>query len=130
MGNPVDPFLLAPLDLAYIGDSVYETVNRTESLKKGSRPVNVLHRECSGRANAVFQAEMYKLLLPDLTEKEAEVARRARNAEVYTKAKNASLADYHQATALEAVIGYLYLMGEYDRMLTLIRKGWEALGKD
>lgn len=130
MGNPVDPSLLSSLDLAYIGDSVYETISRTTALKKGSRPVNVLHRECSGRANAVFQASMLKVLINEFTEEEAAVARRARNAEVNTKAKNASMADYHEATALEAVIGYLYLKEEYDRMLALIKKGWEALGKD
>ena len=66
----------------------------------------------------------------DLTEEEAAVFRRARNAEVYTKAKNYSLADYHMATALEAVLGYLYLSGEFDRLTALVRTGWERIGND
>ena len=128
MGNSIDPFLYAPLSLAYIGDSVYETVNRTYALSKGSRPVKNLHRECSGRAKAYYQAQMMRSLEKELFEDEAEIFRRARNAEVNTKAKNATMADYHMATAFEAVIGYLYLQGKDDRMIGLIRKGWENIG--
>lgn len=130
MGNSVNPSLYSPLDLAYIGDTVYEVMNRTEALLKGNRPVKKLHRECSSRANAAYQAEMMRLLEKDLTEEEAAVFRRARNAEVYTKAKNYSLADYHMATALEAVLGYLYLSGEFDRLTALVRTGWERIGND
>ena len=132
MGNPIDPHLLKPLDLAYIGDSVYETVNRTVALRAGSRPVAVLHKECSSRAKASFQAAMIRVLSENgkLTEEEEEVFRRARNAGVNTKPKNATMADYHLATGFEAVIGLLYLSGRYDRLLEIIHDGWEALGNN
>ena len=129
MGNSVRPSLYAPLNLAYIGDSIYETINRIYALEKGSRPVNKLHRECSGRAKAPFQARMMEFILPHLTEEEAEIFRRARNADVYTKAKNATMAEYHMATAFEAVIGFLFLSGEDDRMIELIKMGWEGVGQ-
>ena len=66
---------------------------------------------------------MIEALLPELTEDEEAVYRRGRNAKSYTTAKNASVADYRRATGFEALMGYLYLKGDYKRMIDLIRAG-------
>ena len=120
-----DPSQYAPLTLAYIGDNIYELVNRTELVKKGDLQVQKLHGLASARANARTQARIAQKLTAYLTEEETRVYLRGRNAAVYTKAKNASVNEYHLATGLEALIGYLYLKGEYARLTELLKKGWE-----
>ncbi|MBO4678914.1 MAG: ribonuclease III, partial [Lachnospiraceae bacterium] len=116
-----NPGELAPLILAHIGDAIYEVVIRTITLSKGNRPVEKVHKEAISYVNAKTQAEAADLLLPMLTEEEADIYRRGRNAKSNTKAKNASIGDYRKATGFEALMGYLYLKGETDRMLELIR---------
>ena len=113
----------SPLTLAYIGDGVYELVIRTVLVKKGNCPVNQLHKKASSLVKAGAQSKMMELLEPDLTEEELAVYKRGRNAKSYTKAKNASTIDYRRATGFEAVMGYLYLKGDYKRMIDLIRAG-------
>ena len=113
----------SPLTLAYIGDGVYELVIRTVLVKKGNCPVNQLHKKASSLVKAGAQSKMMELLEPDLTEEELAVYKRGRNAKSYTKAKNASTIDYRRATGFEAVMGYLYLKGDYKRMINLIRAG-------
>ena len=117
----INPGELAPLILAHIGDAIYEVVIRTITLSKGNRPVEKVHKEAISYVNAKTQAEAADLLLPMLTEEEADIYRRGRNAKSNTKAKNASIGDYRKATGFEALMGYLYLKGETDRMLELIR---------
>ena len=70
---------------------------------------------------------MVDALEEELTEEEASVCRRGRNAKSYTAAKNASIIEYRKATGLEALCGYLYLQGQQERMLELIKKGLEKL---
>ena len=123
-----DPKMLGALTLAYIGDTVYELYNRLLTVSNGDRPVEKLHRESISRAKAVTQSKIVDVLLEDLTEEEQSVYRRGRNANVNTKAKNASAVEYHRATGLEAVVGYLYLKGEKERLESLLKKGFEALG--
>ena len=113
----------SPLTLAYIGDGVYELIIRTILVKKGNCPVNQLHKKASSLVKAGAQSKMMELLEPDLTEEELAVYKRGRNAKSYTKAKNASTIDYRRATGFEAVMGYLYLKGDYKRMIDLIRAG-------
>ena len=120
-----DPLTYSSLNLAYIGDTVYEVLNRTLALAHGNRQVQKLHRECSSRANAGAQAKVYEKIAPLLTEEEEAVFKRGRNTEVYTKAKNATTADYHTATGLEALIGYLFLKEEYGRIAELVTAGWK-----
>lgn len=117
----------APLTLAYIGDNIYELVNRTVSVSRGDRQVEKLNRECSMRAKAPSQARAARQLLPELSDEEAAVYRRGRNATVYTKAKNATVTEYHEATGLEALIGYLYLTGRYARLTELLQKAFDYL---
>ena len=117
----------APLTLAYIGDNIYELVNRTVAVTRGDRQADKLNRECSARAKAPAQARAVRMLLPEFTEEEAAVYRRGRNATIYTKAKNATITEYHEATGLEAVIGYLYLTGQYTRITALLKKAFDFL---
>lgn len=118
----------SPLTLAYLGDAVYELVIRTVLVRRANAPVNRLNRKASDLAQAKRQSAIIRAILPDLTEKEAKIYLRGRNARSYTKAKNASTADYRRATGFEALIGYLYLKDQKQRMIDLIRTGIECTG--
>ena len=113
----------SPLVLAWIGDVVYELTLRTMLIAGGNRPVNKLNRADSRLARAGAQSDMMDVLLPIMTQEEQSIYRRGRNAHSYTKAKNASVGEYRRATGFEAVIGYLYLRGEYRRLEELIAVG-------
>ena len=118
----------SPLTLAYIGDGVYELIIRTVVVERANRNVNDLNRIAVRYVKAPAQAGIIEALQPILTEEETDVYRRGRNAKPQSAAKNASLSDYHKATGLEALIGYLYLTGRTDRALELVKKGIEAAG--
>lgn len=120
----------SPLTLAYIGDGIYELVVRSIMVAQGNRSANDLNRAATYFVRAETQAKMILALQDDLTEEEKAVYRRGRNAKSYTKAKNASHADYHKATGFEALMGYLYLAGRDERMLELIQKGIGLAGTD
>lgn len=119
----------SPLTLAYIGDGVYELVIRSMILADGNAPVNKLHKRSSGLVKAETQAQIVKIFLEEnlLTEEEMRIYKRGRNAQSYTKAKNASVVDYRMATGFEALIGYLYLLGKSDRMMELIGHGLKKM---
>ncbi len=109
----------SPLDLAYIGDCVYELFVRTYLLRGGNKPVKTLHKSAVSLVNASKQAEYAHALLDRLTEEETDIYKRGRNASS-TPPKNADLADYKAATGFEALIGYLYLMRRGDRIAELL----------
>ncbi len=111
----------SPLTLAYIGDSIYDLVIRTLIVKHGNSQPNKLHKKASSMVKASAQAEMIEKLLPILTEEEMAVYKRGRNAKSYTKAKNATTLDYRKATGFEALMGYLYLKEDLERMIDLIK---------
>ena len=117
----------SPLTLAYIGDAVYELIIRSCIVTTGNAPVNKLHKKSSQLVKAETQAVMIKGLMDKLTEEEIRIFKRGRNAQSFTKAKNATVADYRMATGFEALVGYLYLSGQSDRMLELIREGMKIL---
>lgn len=119
----VDVMSYSPLTLAYIGDDAYDLVIRTYLLGKGNMPVNKLNRMADGLVRAKAQSDMMDVIEPMLDEEEHAVYKRGRNAKSYTKAKNATVADYRCATGFEALMGYLYLQGRYVRMVELIRAG-------
>ena len=119
----VDVMSYSPLTLAYIGDDAYDLVIRTYLLGKGNMPVNKLNRMADGLVRAKAQSDMMDVIEPMLDEEEHAVYKRERNAKSYTKAKNATVADYRRATGFEALMGYLYLQGRYVRMVELIRAG-------
>lgn len=118
----------SPLALAYIGDGVYELVVRTIVVEQANRASNDLHRMSVRYVKAESQAKMIDALKPFLTEEESDVFRRGRNASPHTVAKNATRRDYHRATGFEALMGYLYLTGQGERMLSLIKQGMELSG--
>ena len=109
----------APLNLAYIGDAVFDILVRSKVMAGGSRPVNELSRQASSFVKAASQSAMYHKIEDKLTEEEMSVMRRGRNAKTFTRAKNASVTEYHHATGLEALFGYLYIKGNIDRILEL-----------
>ena len=113
----VEPRQLSPLVLAYIGDSIYDLVIRTYLISLGNMPVNKM------------QSKLIGILEEQLTENELSVYKRGRNAKSYTSAKNATIGDYRRATGFEALMGYLYLDGQYDRLTKLVHTGLEAIGE-
>ena len=96
---------------------------RSVVVERANRSANDLHKKTTRYVKAPAQSAMIEALLPELTEEEEAVYRRGRNAKSYTTAKNASVADYRRATGFEALMGYLYLKGDYKRMIDLIRAG-------
>ncbi|MBQ5917545.1 MAG: ribonuclease III domain-containing protein [Lachnospiraceae bacterium] len=122
----------SPLTLAYIGDGVYELVVRSMIVTEANAPVNKLHKRSSELVKAETQAKMALHFRDNdlLSEEELRVLKRGRNAQSYTKAKNASVSDYRWATGFEALIGYLYLSDKNDRMLEIIAMGLKIIMAD
>lgn len=116
----------SPLVLAFAGDAAYELAVRTMLVKRGNARPNDLTRKKAAYAKASAQSRMSAAIKPYLTEEEAGIFRRGRNAKTSSTAKNASAQDYRRATGLEALIGWLYLTGNVERMLELIRIGVES----
>lgn len=102
------------LELAYLGDALYDLYVREHLVARGGR-VRALHREAIHLVCAHAQSEALGRIEPMLSEAEADVVRRARNTR-QTPPKNADAGEYHRATALEALVGYLYVTGQRDRM--------------
>lgn len=117
----------SPLTLAFIGDSIYDLVIRTFIVEKVNAPVNKLHKEASSYVNAKSQAKILHGIENILTKEEQAVYRRGRNAKSYTSAKNASIIDYRIATGFEALIGYLYLIGDIERIMEITKKGIDII---
>ena len=118
----------SPLTLAYIGDAVYDLVIRSVLVNRGNTAVNNLHKKASAIVKAPSQAAVAAAIMEELTEEEKDIYRRGRNSKPHTKAKNASTMEYLEATGLEAVIGFLYLKGDADRALDLVKLGLERAG--
>lgn len=125
-----DPKQLSPLVLAYIGDSIYDLIIKTYILDKyGNMPVNKMNKITSNLVKAETQSKLIGAVETMLNEREEAVYKRGRNAKSYTSAKNASISDYRRATGFEALMGYLYLSGEYERMNEIIRASLVEIGE-
>ncbi len=120
----------SPLVLAFLGDSVYELAIRSLLVHQGNARPNILNRRKSQLVKAAAQSRMMEGIEPSLTEAEANIYRRGRNAKSYTTAKHASTADYRRATGFEALMGYLYLIGKTERYLELIEIGLRFMNSD
>ena len=107
---------ISSIGLAHLGDAVYELLVRTYLCAHGKATGKGLHRATVELVRAPAQAAAAEKLLAQLTEEELSVFRRGRNANVHSIPRHASRAEYQQATALEALIGWLYLQGEKDRI--------------
>lgn len=112
---------LSPLTLAYIGDGIYDLIIRTMIVDRGNMPVNKIHQEVCKHVKATAQAEIFHEIEEKLTEEELSVYKRGRNAKSFTSAKNAGIVEYRTATGLEALMGYLYLTNQMERLLELLK---------
>lgn len=114
---------LSPIVLAFIGDAVYSLFVREKLALLSDSKTGELNKRAVSEVNACAQAEFIRTLLPILSEEETAVFKRARNAKKSTKAKTASVTDYHLSTGFEALVGYLYITGQYDRLNFLLNGG-------
>lgn len=112
---------LHPMSLAFIGDSVHSLFVRTQVTIDSIEPTGLLHKKVTKEVCAVNQSTFADKILLSLTDIEADIFRRARNAKVHTTAKHAALSEYRKASGFEAVIGYLYLIGQTDRIIELLK---------
>ncbi len=116
-GGNLPPYKsMSGLSLAFVGDAVYELLVRQYVLSLGEARVQDLHRETVALVNAAFQAKAAEMLADVLTEEELSYYKRGRNANSAHTPKNKSEAEYHRSTGFEALLGYLYLSEQYDRL--------------
>ena len=111
------------LTLAYVGDSAYDLILRTYFAETTMLHGKPLHGKVQAYVTARSQAKIADGLQEVLTEEEAAIYRRGKNAHPETVSKHASLTEYHKATGLEALIGYLYLSGQTERAVSLVKEG-------
>lgn len=119
----------SPLQLAYLGDAVYELMARSHVLANVQAPVEKLHHTTTGLVKAQAQAAIYHALEGELSEEEKTIYRRGRNTKSYSRAKNASLSEYRIATGFEALMGWLFLTEQYCRIADICRKGFDLIEK-
>lgn len=117
----VDVATYSPLVLAYIGDEIYDLIIRSIVVGRGNTKAGKLHQTTSQLVKAHAQSAMMDTLLPLLTQEEADIFKRGRNAKSPTMAKNASVSDYRRATGFEALMGYLYLTDRFERIVELVK---------
>ena len=106
---------LSPLTLAFYGDSVYEVLVRRKLVENGSVPSHKLHKRAVEFVRASFQSQAVDIIEPLLNEQEADIFRRGRNANGAVVPKSSNPHDYRRATGLEALFGFLFLIGEQKR---------------
>lgn len=111
---------LNPLVMAFVGDSIYSLYVKTEVLDLFKTKVDNLTKTTATMVNAKAQEDALFKIMDTLTDEEKDLVRRARNTNIHTKAKNYSIETYRHATALEALIGYLYLTGNLQRLKELL----------
>ena len=116
-----NPRMLSPLTLAYIGDTVYDLFVRETLIREANRPANTLHKLSAERVCASAQSYAAQVLIDDgvLSDEEISVLKRGRNAHSHHIPKHASEKDYHLATGLEALFGFLYLSERHERLTEL-----------
>ena len=112
---------MGPLELAHVGDGVYELLVRTHLARQGNARVGDLHRAAVAYVSAPAQAAAMERLAPSLTEEEQKIWHRGRNAHVHGCPSGCTVAQYHAATGLEALFGYLWLSGQAGRVQELFQ---------
>jgi ribonuclease-3 family protein len=116
---------LHPMTLAFIGDAVQSLYARTRISLTSSSKTGILHKEVTKVVKAVAQAQVAESLLPLFDEVEEDVFRRARNCHIQTSAKHADRSEYRRASGFEAVLGYLYITGNNERLFNFLEKCFE-----
>ncbi|MCQ2543837.1 MAG: ribonuclease III [Lachnospiraceae bacterium] len=122
----VDIRTYSPLTLAFIGDCFFEIIVRTIFVGKGNKSVNALAKDKNLIVNAKTQSMIADFLLDHFNDEEKEIYRKGKNTKTQNHSKSAAYSEYHKATGLEAVYGYLYLTNQYDRALTLLKLASDA----
>ena len=112
----IEPSLLSPLVLAYIGDSVYEMFVRVTLVSNVDSSVHKLHTEATEYVRCESQADVIRNIYDMLSEKERSIVKRGRNAHSGYVPKNADVVEYRYATGFESLLGYLYMSREFDRL--------------
>lgn len=116
---------LSPITLAFVGDAVYTLFVREKIVFQSDLKGSELNRRTSLEVKASAQAKFIDKIMPLLTEEEFDIYKRARNTKKNTRAKSASVCEYNKSTGFEALVGYLYLIGETDRLNFLLNEGEE-----
>ena len=124
--NEVDVRNLNPQVLAFVGDGVYSLYIRHRIILESGFKGKDLHNEVTSYVKASGQSDYIGKIMPLLNEREISVFKRARNYKTLSQSKNANIIDYRRATGLEAVLGYLYLSGQEDRLNSLLK---ESMGE-
>lgn len=112
---------LTPQALAFVGDAVHSLYVRTQIVKIFDAKSNLLHKKTSEQVKASAQSSKIEEILPILTEDEIYIFKRGRNTKTSNIAKNAKLVDYKRATGFEALLGYLFLSGKYNRLQEILK---------
>ncbi len=129
-GKDLNADTLSPLTLAFTGDAVFSLYIREMLVCEANRPVGQLHKLSINWVKAEAQSRGMHAIFPILTEKETEVFKRGRNAHTSHTPKNQSGCDYHYATGFEALVGYLYLKGEEERLKFLLNEVIQSIRND
>ena len=108
--------------LAFIGDSVYDLYIRSYLASKSNEKAGLLHNKAISYVSARSQAGIVDKILDSLTQEEVSIYKRGRNAKSATVPKNADVRDYRMATGFEALVGYLHLIGDYERLNYILSK--------
>ncbi len=127
--NPVEENSLreySPLVLAYIGDAVFELAVRTRIAESGPRRIRDIHHDAVALVNADSQADIIRQLSAELSDTELDMVRRGRNTRSHPP-KNADVQSYRMSTGFEALLGYLYLKGDDERLNYLLRRALQEL---
>ena len=111
---------LSPVTLAFVGDAVYSLYVREKFVLSTDFNTGTLQKLTSSEVSAHGQSELLEKIQPLFTEEETDVFKRGRNAKKSTRSKNASVAEYNRSTGFEAVLGFLYLTGQYQRIEKLL----------
>lgn len=114
---------LNPIVLAFVGDAVYSLFVREKLAFSCDKKAGEMNKLAVQSVNAIAQAEFTKSVIDLFNEQELAIFKRARNAKKTTRAKNASVNEYNTSTGFEAVLGYLYVIGDFDRLNYILNKG-------
>ncbi len=118
--TPEKALLISPLTLAFVGDSVYSLIARSEFCLSGDFKSGELTKKANATVCAEAQSKRVRELLPYLSEIELGVFKRARNAKIHNYPSHASQSEYREASGFEALLGFLYLTGRSDRIEELL----------
>lgn len=116
---------ISPVTLAFVGDAVYSLFVREKLVINSDYSTGELQKISSKEVSAHGQSALLEKVLPLFSEEESDIFRRGRNAKKPTRSKNATVGEYNRSTGLEAVLGYLYLTGQYKRISELLESVYE-----